>query len=123
STSDWALTLDFTPLLNSINKLLLSLQPLTKGIGEGLEWFWNNVLLPMTGWTISEAIPAFINMLSSGIGFLNDVILALQPLGIWFWENFLQPMGNWAGELIISALQTITDLLTRFGDWVTEHQE
>ena len=123
ATADWAATLDFTPLLVSINGLLQALEPLTETIGSGLEWFWTNVLLPISGWTIQEAVPTFLNMLSSGIGVLNGIITALQPLGIWFWENFLQPLGQWTGELIITAMQTITELLTSFSNWITEHQE
>lgn len=123
ATAEWSATLDFTPLLTSINNLLLALQPLTDNIGAGLEWFWNNVLLPIAGWTIQEAVPSFLDMLSAGIGALNEVIEALKPLGTWLWDNFLQPMAEWTGDIIISALETVTDLLTKFGDWVSEHQE
>lgn len=123
ATADWAYALDFTPLLSSINNLLTALQPLTSNIGAGLEWFWKNVLLPIAGWTIQEAVPAFLDMLSTGISALNEVINALKPLGEWLWNSFLQPLGEWAGDVIISALQTITDLLEKFGNWVSEHQE
>ncbi len=123
STAGWAGSLDITPLLQSIDGLLKSLEPLAENIGAGLEWFWNNVLLPIAGWTIQEAVPAFLDMISASIDALNEVIEALKPLGIWLWENFFQPLGQWAGDAIISALETITDLLKKFGDWVSEHQE
>ena len=123
ATAEWASKLDFYPLLESINGLLESVQPLTQNIGDGLAWFYENVLLPIAGWTIQEAVPAFLDMLSAAIDALNEVIEALKPLGIWLWENFFQPLGQWAGDAIISALETITDLLKKFGDWVSEHQE
>lgn len=123
ATADWAATLDFTPLLTSINNLLLALQPLTDNIGAGLEWFWNNVLLPISGWTIQEAVPAFLNMLSAGISALNEVIEALKPLGTWLWDNFLQPLGAWTANATILALQTITNLLTRFSEWASSNQQ
>lgn len=123
ATAEWAGKLDFYPLLESINGLLESTQPLTKNIGDGLAWFYENVLLPIAGWKIQEAVPAFLDMLSAAIDALNEVIEALKPLGEWLWENFLQPIGEWAGDVIISALETITDLLKKFGDWVSEHQE
>ena len=122
ATAEWASKLDFYPLLESINGLLESVQPLTQNIGDGLAWFYENVLLPIAGWTIQEAIPVFLDMLSAAIGALNKVIEALKPLGIWLWENFLQPLGQWAGDAIIGAMKTITDLLTKFGDWVSDHQ-
>ncbi len=123
STAEWSSKLDFTPLLTSIDGLLKSLEPLAENIGAGLEWFWNNVLLPIAGWTIQEAVPAFLDMISASIDALNEVIEALKPLGIWLWENFLQPLGQWAGDMVISALESITGLLKKFGDWVSKHQE
>ncbi len=122
STAEWAAKLDFVPLLESIDELLKAIQPLTQNIGEGLKWFWDNVLLPIAGWTIQEAVPAFLDMLSEAIRTANEVIEALKPLGIWLWENFLQPLGQWAGDVIISAMETITDLLKKFGDWISENQ-
>ena len=49
----------------------------------GLEWFWNNVLLPIAGWAIEEAVPTFLNMLAAAIGVLNSVIEVLQPLMLY----------------------------------------
>ena len=123
ATADWAKTLDFTPLLTSINTLLQNLQPLTDNIGTGLEWFWNNVLLPIGSWTIQDAVPTFLQMLSSGITVVNSVIEALQPLGGWLWDNFLQPLGQWTGDLVITAMQTLSDLLDRFSTWIQNNQE
>ena len=123
ATANWTKTLDFTPLLTSINTLLQNLQPLTDNIGTGLEWFWNNVLLPIGSWTIQDAVPTFLQMLSSGITVVNSVIEALQPLGGWLWDNFLQPLGQWTGDLVITAMQTLSDLLDRFSTWIQNNQE
>lgn len=123
ATAEWAGELDFTPLLESINGLLESMQPLTENIGDGLAWFYENVMLPIAGWAIEDAVPAFLDMLSAAIGTVNEVIEALKPLGAWLWDEFLQPLGEWAGEAVISAMETITDLLQKFGDWVSENQE
>ena len=123
ATADWAKTLDFTPLLTSINTLLQNLQPLTDNIGTGLEWFWNNVLLPIGSWTIQDAVPTFLQMLSSGITVVNSVIEALKPLGGWLWDTFLQPLGQWTGDAVIAAMQTLSDLLDRFSTWIQNNQE
>lgn len=123
STAGWARELDFTPLLESISRLLTSLQPLAENIGEGLEWFWNNVLLPVAGWVIEDAVPTFLDMLSAAIDSLNVIIDALKISFQWFWDEFLEPLGKWAGEKIISAMKKITDLLEKFGNWISEHKE
>lgn len=119
----WSEKLDFYPLLESINNLLASLEPLADKVGAGLEWFWTNVLLPIAGWTIQDAVPTFLNMLSSAVDALDSVLDAFQPMGQWLWDEFLQPVGEWAGETIISAMETITGLLDKFGDWCSQNQD
>lgn len=122
ATADWAKTLDFTPLLNSIKGLLKSIQPLSDNIGAGLEWFYKNVLLPLAGFTIQELIPAFLDTLSGAIDVLNSIIDALKPLGQWLWDNFLQPLASWTGGIIIDVLRGIADALKGVSDWINEHQ-
>lgn len=122
STADWAKSLDFSPLLTSIMTLLQSLEPLTRNIGAGLEWFWNNVLLPIAGWTIQTAVPTFLDMLSAAIDALNAVLNALKPLGKWLFDTFLKPLAEWSGGLFIGAMKTVTDLLGNFSDWCSTHQ-
>lgn len=121
-TKDWAETLDFTPLLTSIQGLLQSLAPFTENIGSGLEWFYNNVLLPLASWTIENIIPAFLALLSAVIKLLNAVITTFKPLAKWLWDNFLQPIAEWTGGIIVSVINGIADALTKVSDWITEHQ-
>lgn len=123
ATVEWSETLDFSPMLESINSLLEALQPFADNIGAGLEWFYTNVLLPIAGWAIQDAVPTFLDLLAAAIGAVNEVVEALKPLGVWLWDEFLQPLGQWAGDTIIAAMQTVTDLLTEFGNWISENQE
>lgn len=123
ATADLAKTLDFTPLLNSIDRLLQALQPLTQNIGDGLVWLWENALLPLAGWVIEDAVPVFLEMLAEAIRVVNNVIEALKPLGSWLWENFLKPLAEWTGGIVISVLEGIRDALKGIGDWVTDNKE
>lgn len=122
ATAEWAKTLDFTPLLTSIDRLLQAIQPLTQNIGAGLQWFWENVLLPIGSWTLEDAVPVFLDMLSGGISVLNSVIEALKPYASWLWDEFLKPFGQWAGEVVINAMKKVTELLHRFSEWIDKNQ-
>ena len=122
STVKWAEKLDFSPLLESINGLLEALKPLSENIGSGLKWFWDNVLLPVAGWVIEDAVPTFLHLLSSAISVLNSAIEALKPLGKWLWENFLEPIAEWTGGVFISVISGIADALSKISDWINEHQ-
>lgn len=121
ATADWAKTLDFTPLLNSIKKLLENIQPLSDNIGGGLEWFYKNVLLPLAGFTIQDLIPAFLQALGGAIDFVNGVIEALKPAFKFFWDSFLKPVAEWTGGVIVDVLKGIGDVLSTIGDWLSEH--
>ncbi|WP_442773972.1 phage tail protein [Lactococcus hircilactis] len=122
ATADWAKTLDFTPLLNSIKNLLSSIQPLSDNIGGGLEWFYKNVLLPLAGFTIQELIPTFLNTLSAAIKDINIVIDALKPLGVWLFDSFLQPIAAWTGGTIIDILKGLNNVLGDIGNWISKNQ-
>lgn len=123
ATEEWAKTLDFTPLLQSIDDLLKAIQPLSENIGAGLEWFYQNVLLPLAGFTIEQIIPAFLDALAGSIKFLNGVIEGLKPLATFLWENFLKPIAEWTGGVIVDVLKGIGESLSDIGSWISEHSE
>ncbi|MEW7916496.1 hypothetical protein [Enterococcus avium] len=123
ATAEWAKTLDFRPLLNSINGLLKSIQPLTKNIGDGLEWFYNNVLLPLAKYTIQDLIPAFLKALSGALDALNGIINGCKPAFDFFWNSMLKPIAEWTGGVIVDVLKKLGDALSGIGNWISEHQE
>lgn len=122
-TKEWSEKLDFSPLLTSIQGLLKSLEPLTENIGEGLEWFYKNVLLPLASWTIEDVIPAFLDLLSGALSALNSAIEVLKPLAKWLWDNFLEPIAEWTGGIIVLVIKGLANALKDISDWISEHQE
>ncbi len=118
-TKEWAAELDFSPLLTSVKSLLDSIEPLTENIGDGLEWFWNNVLLPMAGFTIEEIIPDFLDNLSSAIDVVTSSVEALKPLGKWLWDNFLEPIASWTGGVIATVLEDVGNGLQTIADIIS----
>lgn len=123
ATADWAKTLDFRPLLNSVDGLLKAIQPLTKNIGDGLFWFYKNVLLPLASFTITKLIPTFLDALSGAIKLLNGIIEALKPAGKWLFDSFLKPIAQWTGGVVVSVLGGIGKALGVVGDWISKHSE
>lgn len=122
STAEWAAQLDFTPLLTSVGTFLKAIEPLAANIGAGLEWFWNNVLLPISTWAIQDAVPAFLDMVSAAIGSLNAIIEVFKPIGEWLWNEFLLPIGEWTGGVIIDTMNMITAGLETFSGVLTNCQ-
>lgn len=122
-TAEFAGKIDFSPFLKSVDGLLESLEPFTEHIGEGLEWFWEHVLLPVAGFTIENLIPDFLNILSGAIEILDASIEALKPFGLWLWEEFIKPLADWSGEIITAGLKNLADVLHNIGDWIRENPE
>lgn len=113
--------IDFTSARKALKKLGDSFKKLGDTLGAALEWAWENILVPLAEWTVEEFAPTYVEYLAAAFDLLNDVLIALQPFGMWLWENFLQPMGQWAGNVIIGALETLTGLFRKLGDWIREN--
>lgn len=123
SIKDWAAKLDFGPLLRSFDNVLAKMNPVVQSLGKILLWLLDNVLLPVAKWALECAVPAVLDLIAAGFDFLGSVLDALEPLATWLWEEFLQPFGEWAGETVIAAIQKVVEWLTKFSDWIRDHQE
>lgn len=122
SLKEWSADLDFTPLLESFDRVLVAIRPIVSDVGDLLLWFLNSILLPIAKWGAEQALPTVFDLISAALKTIHSVIDALKPLGVWLWESFLQPLGKWTGKIIISALEKIVEWLTKFSDWIDKHQ-
>lgn len=108
---------DFDKIRNSLNGLWKALTPFAIHVGEGLLWFWENVLVPFGTWTANELIPMFLDNLSTAISTFNSILIALQPLFQWFWDSVLQPIAQWTGGAFNAIWDKTNGLLKTFSDW------
>ena len=106
----------------SLKNLWDILTPFSINLGEGLLWFWENVLVPLGTWTANEVVPRFLDTLSSSIGIINGIIEALQPTFTWFWENVLVPVADWTGGIFLTIWDEINGGLQTFSDWCANNQ-
>jgi hypothetical protein len=107
--------IDFSPAVEAFARLKEAAEPIGSTLFEGLEWLWNNILVPLAQWTIEDVIPDFLDLLSTALSVLNDVITALRPLGEWLWDSFLKPMAAWAAGAITRVLSDIKEDLSAIG--------
>lgn len=113
---------DWEKINGALDRLWKALAPFAVNVGDGLLWFWENVLVPIGTWTMNNAVPTFLDLLSGAINVLNSGLTALKPLAQWLWDQFLQPLAEWTGGVIVSVLGGIADALTRISDWINSHQ-
>lgn len=122
SIKDWSANLDFSPLLESFDNVLVSANPVVRAIGNLLLWFLNNVLLPITKWGLEQGLPEVFELIAASLDLLYSIIETLAPTAEWFWNTFLQPFGEWSGKVIIAALKKLVNALLKFSDWIYENQ-
>lgn len=122
SLKEWSADVDFSPLLESFDRVLIAIKPIVSDVGNALLWFLNSILLPITKWGVEQALPKVFDLIAAALGAVHSVVQALKPLGLWLWEEFLQPLGEWTGAFIIAALEKLVEWLTKFSSWINENQ-
>lgn len=108
ATENWAKNLDFTPLLKAIDGLFKSIRPILKNVGDGLEWLYKNVLLPLASFYIEDYVPKYFDYLSAALDVLNQVIEIFKPIFKWFWDTVIVPLDQVAKFLIIGQIELLT---------------
>lgn len=108
----------FDGFIAGIKNLWKSLKPFAVNIGKGLFWFVENVLIPLTNWTINDLLPSFMNILAGALDILNQAIEDVKPLFMWLWENILKPIAEWTGGAIVTILNGIGDALK----WIADNE-
>lgn len=111
STADAIRGVDFDTVSRSLNRLYDAIVPFGINVGEGLLWFYDNVLIPLGLWTINDVVPQFLNMLSNGITILNNTIDTVKPAFSFLWDNFLEPIASWTGGMVVNVLNDINTVL------------
>ena len=106
-------SLNFEPLLEGWDNLKTAVSGLADTIEEGLGWAWDNILVPLAHWTIEEAAPRVLNLLAKAFEFLKTVLEKLEPILKPLWENVLKPFFKWIGELVLTGLDELIDLLDK----------
>lgn len=115
--------IDFPKINGALKELWEALAPFTINIGEGLLWFLDEVLSPLTSWTISEIVPLFLKGLAKAIDILNSVIDSLKPFGKWLFDKFLKPLAEWTGGVVKKGIEEIVEVLTDFSDWCKDNKK
>lgn len=111
------------PVTDGLLGLYEALKPLGKTIWEGLKWAWENILVPLGGWIVTDAVPAFLGLFAAAAEVLNEILIALGPLAVAFWENFLKPLGNFVGSALIAFLEFLAEKLRELAEWIRENPE
>jgi hypothetical protein len=85
--------------------------------------FYDKFLKPIGLWTITDALPAFLDAVSAGIKTLKTMWEASRPAWEVFYQTVLKPMGEWVGDRIIDALRWLKQAFDDISAWVKNNPE
>lgn len=113
---------DWDRLNGALENLWESVTPFAINVGEGLLWFWENVLTPLISWALNNLIPAQIDLITAAIQFIDEIIQAAKPALLWFWDTFLVPIRDYIWQSIIDFINLMTDAFNALTDWAKNNQ-
>ncbi|WP_418884282.1 hypothetical protein [Blautia marasmi] len=119
--NDGLMDIKFEDINEALRGLWDALAPFAIHVGEGLLWFWQNVLVPLGVWTANEVVPRFLDTLAIAVEAVNRILEALQPLFQWFWDTVLQPLASWAGGIFLDVWDKINGALKAFSEWCNKN--
>lgn len=79
-TNDLLNDIDWEKLNDSLKDLWKALEPFTEHIGEGMLWFYKNVLVPIGKWTANYILPDFFEELADALDGVNYYLDKAKPL-------------------------------------------
>lgn len=119
---DMLKTIDTSNILTAVGNIKNALAPITEKIFGGLSWGWDNILVPLSKWTIEDLIPSFLNLVSGALTILNPLLESFKGPATWLWVSFLQPIATWTGGVIVDTLNSLALSLTNIGIWMSNNQ-
>lgn len=129
-TVQWSKTLDFYPILSSIQEWTKSLVPVFDALSGMVSDFYTQALLPLGKWTLEKGLPSLLDVatdLNKSIDW-NKIRKSLQGLNkelvkigkftftgaVDFIGKFLSPIAKWTmNKALPTLVETITDFSKR----------
>ena len=121
--NDGLMKVNWEKIREGLGKIWEALEPLAENVGDGLLWFWENVLVPFGTWVANEVITRFLKTLENAIKLLNVAITAAKKVFQWFFDNFLQPIASWTADKFLQAWDGINEVLEALAEFFEGHPE
>lgn len=97
------------PLKDAFERLKESLKPLKEHIGEGLKWFYDNILIKLVDWAVGKGLPAFIDMISGFFNLVDKIGSLVGETLKSLWDNFFSKAAAFVGDALIKLMEALGD--------------
>lgn len=122
ATAEWLGGLDMSPALGSFAQYMSAAEGLNELITGALADAYESVLLPLASWTIEDAAPACIDMLTAAMQALRDI---LDPVwqGLKKLLDQLKPITDFIGDTVITCLDGLKEIFEKVSQVFQEKGE
>jgi hypothetical protein len=114
--------IDFKPTMKSIKRLGEAFIGLGDDIVKALGWAWFDILVPLGEWTIEEAAPAALDVLSAAFGALDEAMGPVLDGLSDLWED-LDPFVVFVEETVIQALASLRGMFEHLANTISDRGE
>lgn len=85
-------------------------------IGEGLFWFYEKVLVPLSKWVIEDILPSFLKILTSCLKVIEPILKTAGKQLAKLYDTFLKPVAEWTGDKISKFLKKLAGWIEDIGN-------
>lgn len=104
----------FDNLITSFENLAKAIEPLETLALDTLVWLIDNVLYPLSQFTIEDVLPRYIESLSTALGIFNVIAEGSTELFKDFYTNFLQPIAQFTANKFLKFWDNANKKLKEF---------
>lgn len=102
--------INWDKLNKSLSGLFKAVEPFAENIGNGLLWFYENVLTKIAEYTVNNLLPPFLDSLSNSISALDTVLEGVGETFKWFFKEGLTKIGEFTGGKLTDFLNKLKEL-------------
>lgn len=116
---DWAKGLNLESLGEGFKTLETKIKPVQDAIWDINNWADKEIVLPIAGWVIEEALPTALSVIATAFDAIDKV---LQPVneGIKELKPVFEPIISWIGDVVITVFEGLREVFTKVADVFTE---
>lgn len=123
SVADSLDRMDFSTVNQGLSDLWTELEPFTENMGEGILWFIDKFLSPISEWTVNTALPEFLKTVTKSVKSLNSALEILKPLAKEIYEKIVVPLGNYLKNTFQTIMDTLNDSLDDLNKFLVENKD
>lgn len=114
--------ISFENLNRELGNLWNSISKFGGTIGEGLLWFYDNVLVPLAKWTIEDLLPNFLKVLTSCLDALDPIAKEVGDQLADLWDKFLKHIVGFAADGLTDFLELLSDIIEDLGKEIKDNK-